>query len=206
MQIVVPFAAETPKTRLASVLDSDERATIARAMLADVVDAIETAGHDPLVVSTAPIEIETPTAVDDRSLTRAVNARLEAASGPIGIVMADLALVTPTAIDRLCAHDGDVVIAPGRGGGTNALVVRHPAFRVDYHGGSYLDHQAIAREAGLRLESIDSFRLATDIDEPADLVEVLVHGSGRARTQLRSLGFELDRSEGRVTLDRSQSR
>lgn len=204
MHVVVPFAAETPKTRLAPVLAPEERSVFARAMLEDVLTAIEATGHETTVVSTAPLERDVTRSatvvVDDRPLTAAVNARLPTSGEeePVAVVMADLALTTTEALERLFAAAGDVVIAPGRGGGTNALVVRHPEFRVDYHGGSYLDHREIAAEIGIDLETIDSFRLGTDVDEPADLVEVLVHGTDRAPACLRDLGFELDTSDGRV--------
>ncbi|TYL40106.1 2-phospho-L-lactate guanylyltransferase [Natronococcus pandeyae] len=204
MHVVVPFAAETPKTRLAPVLAPEERSVFARAMLEDVLTAIEATGHETTVVSTAPLERDAARSatvvVDDRPLTAAVNARLPTSreDEPVAVVMADLALTTTEALERLFATGGDVVIAPGRGAGTNALVVRHPEFRVDYHGGSYLDHREIAAEIGADLETIDSFRLGTDVDEPADLVEVLVHGTDRAPACLRDLGFELDTSDGRV--------
>ena len=217
MHVVVPFAASEPKTRLESVLSPTERSQVARAMLADVLAAVVEAGHEPTVVSTAPIDpaalsleadvLEAVSVtVDDRSLTDAVNARLpnERDDDPLAVVMADLALTTPDALEALFSSEAGVTIAPGRGGGTNALVVRHPAFRVDYHGASYLDHCEIAREEGVSLETVDSFRLGTDIDEPADLVEVLVHGDATDRTvaALRELGFELDRTDGRVGLAR----
>ncbi len=207
MQVVVPFAAETPKTRLQPALGADERSAFARAMLADVIEAIEAAGHRPTVLSTSPLDLAVDAAVtvDDRPLSAAVNAQLEATDTPLAVVMADLALVTPATVDRLCSRQGDVVIAPGRGGGTNALVVRHPEFRVDYHGASYLDHCAIADKIGADVGTIDSFRLASDVDEPSDLVEVLVHGTGRAPARLREFGFELDRGGGRVAPLRGES-
>lgn len=214
MQVVVPFAAETPKTRLESVLSSTERSTVARAMLADVVSAVVETGHEPTVLSTASLadadgpglaELPASVVVDDRPLSEAVNARLPTTAGEtVAVVMADLALVTPAALERLFAPDADVVIAPGRGGGTNALVVRHPAFRVDYHGASYLDHVRIAREVGASIETVDSFRLSTDIDEPDDLVEVLLHGDGRAAATLDELGFDLEIDEGRVAATRTR--
>lgn len=215
MQVVVPFAAGEPKTRLADVLEPAERETFARAMLADVLATVVDAGHEPTIVATEPFDPDvlesteavrtaTSVVVDDRPLTAAVNARLPAADDAVAVVMADLALATPTALDRLVAPDADVAIAPGRGGGTNALVVRHPDFRVDYHGASYLDHRQIAREAGVTLETVDSFRLGTDVDEPADLVEVLVHGDADARapTVLRTMGFALETTDGRVAVGR----
>ncbi|SER72245.1 2-phospho-L-lactate guanylyltransferase [Natrinema salaciae] len=225
MRVVVPFAAETPKTRLESVLTPAERSAFARAMLADVLRAVVEAGHEPTVVSTAPLDLaglELPGEVaasasvtaDDRPLTEAVNARLPGGDAetttdepaPVAVVMADLALATPDALERLLTSTADVAVAPGRGSGTNALVVRHPEFRVDYHGTSYLDHRETAREIGATLETVDSFRLATDVDEPADLVEVIVHGreSNRAPACLREFGFALDERDGRVDIVRNE--
>jgi 2-phospho-L-lactate guanylyltransferase len=117
--------------------------------------------------------------------------------------MADLSLATPDALERLFEPDADVVIAPGRGGGTNALVVRHPDFRVDYHGASVRDHREIVRDAELSLAEVDSFRLATDVDEPADLVEVLLHGTGGAAAWLREAGFSVVTADGRVDIERN---
>ncbi|QCW04259.1 2-phospho-L-lactate guanylyltransferase [Natrinema pallidum] len=229
MRVVVPFAAETPKTRLESVFSPDERSRFARAMLADVLRAIAETGHEPTVVSTAPLAVAdlelpeavaavTSVAVDERPLTDAVNARLPGGDGaadgigaagdsdrnPVAVVMADLALATPGALEGVLTTAADVAIAPGRGGGTNALVVRHPAFRADYHGTSYLDHCEIAQSVGADLETVDSFRLGTDIDEPADLVEVLVHGRAgdRALARLHEFGFVLDDRGGRVGVAR----
>lgn len=205
MRILVPFEATQPKTRLGGVLGADERAAFARAMLRDVLDACLDAGHDPDVVATAPVGVaDAPITVDDRTLSTAVNARL-GGGDPIGVVVADLALATPTAVDRLvdAAADANVAIAPGRGGGTNALVIDDPAFRVDFHGVSYRDHLAAARDVGADVAVVDSMRLSVDVDEPADLVEVLLHGEGEAAAWLRKR-FELapDADEGRVGLVR----
>ena len=225
MRVVVPFGAERPKTRLSPVLDADERRAFARAMLRDVLDALASTGHDPTVVATAPVDCDAPVEVDDRPLTEAVNDRLPGGAGddaaaeddakadadaaaeddrpdPIAVVMADLALATPAALERLFAPDADVVLAPGRGGGTNALVVRHPGFRVDYHGASIRDHRAIARDVGASTATVDSFRLATDVDEPGDLVEVLLHADSRAAAWLREAGFAVTATDGRVEATR----
>jgi 2-phospho-L-lactate guanylyltransferase len=210
MRVLVPFEATRPKTRLEPILDAEERADFARAMLRDVLHAIHRAGHDPEVVATAPMSVpgvdataDVPVVVDDRPLSSAVNALL-GGDAPSGVVVADLALATATAVDRLLAagSGAEVVIAPGRGGGTNGLVVDHPDFRVDFHGVSYRDHVTAARSAGAGVRVVDSMRLATDIDEPADLVEVLLHGEGDAAAWLRAAGFELDEREGRAGVRR----
>jgi len=190
MRTIVPFDATAPKTRLAPVLDGAERRSFARAMLSDVLRTLEPTPADPLVVATAPVDCETPVEVDDRSLTEAVNARLGAE--PTAVVVADLALATPASVERLFAPDADVTLVPGRGGGTNALAVRDPSFRVDYHGASFRDHRRIAASVGASVATVDSFRLSTDVDEPADLVEVLLHApDGAAGSWLADRGFEV---------------
>jgi 2-phospho-L-lactate guanylyltransferase len=195
MRVLVPFDASDPKRRLAPVFDADERRAFARAMLADVLDALD--AHDPVVVSNEPVDVAAPVTVDERPLTEAVNAEL-AAETPAAVVMADLPLVTADAVARLFEPGDDVVVAPGLGGGTNALVVRHPSFRTDYHGASVRDHRRAARDLGASLATVDSFRLAVDADEPADLVEALLHGEGAAASWLRDRGARLDTADGRA--------
>jgi len=196
MRVVIPFDATDPKTRLSAVLDASERQAFAVAMLRDVVAAVRETGHEPRVIATGPVAVDAPTTVDDRPLTPLVDAAIDAGT-PLAVVMADLAIATPAAIDRLFSADGDVVLAPGRGGGTNAMVVRTPAFRADFHGTSIRDHRANARSVGATATELDSFRLATDVDEPADLVEVLVHGDGAAARWLVEAGFTVALEGGR---------
>ncbi|MFT4933224.1 MAG: 2-phospho-L-lactate guanylyltransferase [Natronomonas sp.] len=202
MRVVVPFDTRDPKTRLEDVLDGAERSAFAQAMLRDVLDAIRTAGGEPAVLATADVDVDVPVTVDERSLTPAINDRLGPADVPVAVVMADLALAVPDAVERLLDADGPVVLVPGRGGGTNALLVREPAFHVDFHGASFRDHCRIATEAGIDPTVVDSYRLSTDVDEPADLVEVLLHGEGRAAAWLEDEGFELVVDDGRVDVGR----
>ncbi len=202
MRVVVPFAPSDPKTRLATLFDAEERVGFARTMLDDVCQAIRTAGREPEILSTEPIEIDGASViVDDRPLSDAVNAVLQP---PMTIVMADLALATASVLERLWTSPGDVVIAPGRGGGTNALVVRHDDFTVDYHGCSFSDHVRNAEAVGATVAEFDSHRLASDVDEPDDLAEILIHGRGRSPEWLVEHGVELSITDGRVGVERSR--
>ena len=202
MRVVVPVSGLEPKTRLADVLDADERLSFTEAMLGDVVETLSAAGHAPEVVATAPVDCPAPVTVDERPLDPLINGLLDDTDGALAVVMADLPLVTVEAVERLFAPDADVVLAPGLGGGTNAFVARHPGFRVDYHGASIRDHRRIAREIGADMTEVDSRRLATDIDEPDDLAEVLLHGDGRATDWLADAGFALTVTDGRVGIER----
>jgi len=213
MRVLVPYDTHDPKTRLGPILDECERQSFAAAMCRHVLAAVERAGHDPTVLATGPVESADPLAdataersvevrVDERPLSPAVNDVLAATERPLAVVVADLPLVTSAAIDRLMAPDAPVVLAPGLGGGTNGLVVDHPDFRVDYHGGSYRAHREAAAAVGARVETVDSFRLAVDVDAPGDLGEVLLHGEGAAADWLEAAGFELSFEEGRATVER----
>lgn len=200
MRTLVPYTPLDPKSRLEPILDRDLRTEFAEVMLFDVLDALKAVGASPIVVSPEPIDsVDVPIEIDDRPLSEAVGDRLKP---PTAVVMADLALATPASLSGLFASGEPLVLVPGRGGGTNALVVRSHGFEVDFHGISLADHRSIAAEANIQHTELDSFRLSTDIDEPEDLVEVLLHGTGRAPDWLRTNGFELRATEGRVEIVR----
>ena len=202
---IIPFRPVNPKTRLSGVMDQEEREAFARAMLGDVVSVLQEAGCLPAILCTVPFEFHgVPTHVDDRELNEALNAYLSQQETPVLIIMSDLPLITPDAVRRLVAGTADVGIVPGRGGGTNVLYVRKPqAYHVDYYGASFCDHVRIAEDAGLSYEVFDSFFMSTDIDEKEDLVEILIHGRGRARYFLKEIGLELSLEHGRVGIQRS---
>ncbi|GGL49872.1 2-phospho-L-lactate guanylyltransferase [Halocalculus aciditolerans] len=199
MRTLVPFGPSNPLTRLAAVLSPAERRQFADAMLADVLRTVRAAGGDPVVLATEPVDADAPVVVDDRDLSTAVEAAI---GGETAVVMADLALATPDALERLYEARGDVVVAPGRGGGTNALVVRHDGFELDYHGASYRAHRENAARVGATVEEVDSLRLGTDIDEPGDLVDLLLLGDGRAVDWLRDAGFRVREADGRAVAER----
>ena len=202
MRVIVPYTPVDPKTRLGPMLNDAERGGFARAMLQDVLDAIEAAGFAPTVLS--PIDVDLgPVAVevDERSLSSAVEAAIVP---PMGVIMGDLPLLTSEIVREALSYEEDVVVGPGRGGGTNLLVVRDASFSVDYHGASFLDHREIARRAGLTWRELDSFRVARDVDEPDDLAEVLIHSTGAGARWLHDHGFELETTSGRVTIVRTE--
>ena len=203
MRVIVPFDARDPNTRLDPILSASERRAFASTVLADVLAAVRGAGGEPEVLATEPTECDAPVTVDDAPLTAAVNAELAATDSPVAVVMADLALATSEALTRLFDASGDVVLAPGLGGGTNCVLSRHPDFRVDYHGASFRDHVRATRALDASLRVVDSFRLAVDVDDPSDLREVLLHGEGDAPAWLRAAGVTLSVEDGEPTISRS---
>jgi 2-phospho-L-lactate guanylyltransferase len=204
---LIPYKPVNPKTRLSCLLDQPEREEFARAMLADVVDAVKDANCTPVIVASELYDSEdTQITIKDADLNQSLNELLPQAAGPIIIIMADLPLATGPDITRVVSTKSDMAVVPGRGGGTNVIFLKEPTrFHVDYYGTSFLKHRKIAEETGLTCEVIDSFRLHTDIDEKEDLVELLIHGTGRSRAYLGGLGFGLVTDEkGRVGVERKK--
>ena len=203
--VLIPYKPVNPKTRLANLLNQNERETFARAMLEDVIAAVRDAICTPVVVATELFESdEVQITLADMDLSGTINSLLPTAVAPLLIIMADLPLADAESIKRVYATQKDMAFVPGRGGGTNVIFMRDPAkFHVDYYGSSYLKHIKIAEDAQLSWEMIDSFRLHTDIDEKDDLVELLIHGKGKSRAYLEGLGFRINVEAGRVGITRA---
>lgn len=202
--VVIPFKPVEPKTRLSCILSREEREAFAFQMLRDVVQAVQDAGCSPLILATSPVSLDDiPVQVLEEGLNETINRFCEGNEGPLAIVMADLALADRSSLLALLTSGGDLAIAPGRGGGTNAIYARCAAqFRAQYYGMSFEKHLRYGQESGLMVRIIDSFRLYCDVDEKDDLIEVLLHNSGNTREYLLSLGFEIEMKKSRIGVKR----
>jgi 2-phospho-L-lactate guanylyltransferase len=205
--IVIPFKHENAKSRLSTVLSPKERRLLAFAMLRDVLSAV--LGHGWATILSRPgldiVEVGCDVEIveSELRLNEALNSLIseEARRGwplEILVVMADLAILTEKDVVGILNCEGDVVLCPGRGGGTNMILIRSPKFRTCYQGLSFPRHMAFARETGLEVTIFESFRAGCDIDEPEDLGEVLLHGRGETKALLEKLNFKLseDRRSG----------
>ena len=203
VRIVVPFKLNGAKSRLAPALKPEERRLLAFAMTRDVLRTVSEFGTVTVLSRPGLYAEDIEIAGDvfeilesDLDLNDALNELIEdeARRGwqkDILIVMADLALLAKNDIIGILNCPGDVVLSPGRGGGTNMILINSPVFRTCYRGLSFPKHLAFAREAGLEATIFESFRAACDIDQPEDLVELLLHGRGEARALLEQMGFFL---------------
>ena len=203
---LIPYKPKNPKTRLSAILSQEEREKFAFAMLEDVVSAARDAMCTPVIVGTELFDSElVQVTVKDADLNQTLNEILPSVEQNLMILMADLPLADEASIRRVIETQKDMAIVPGRGGGTNVIYLKDPKkFHVDYYGASFKKHLKIAEEAGLSVEVIDSFRLHTDIDEDDDLVELLIHGTGKSRAYLEELGISLVTDTGRVRASRKR--
>ena len=205
MKAVIPYKKASAKSRLSPVLSQEEREEFVELMLNQVIDSVKEAGIETIdILSPSMYGLENMkkarVILDKSDLNEALNRYLEQAEEPVLIAMADLPLLSPNHIKEITSTKKDVCIVPGKGGGTNVLFIRNPSsYRVRYYGSSFLTHCSIAAEAGQNVEIYDSFLAGTDIDEPEDLVELLIHGKGAAKDYI-SQKFRLEISRGRVGL------
>jgi len=205
MRAVIPYKKAGAKSRLSPVLSLEEREEFVELMLNQVIDSLKEAGIEKIdVLSPSGYGLEGMTKarvlLDEKDLNEALNRYLKEAEEPVLIVMADLPLLSPEHIKGITSTKKDICIVPGKGGGTNALFIRNPSrYRVKYYGSSFLTHCSIATDSGQNFEIYDSFLAGTDIDEPEDLVELLIHGKGAARDYI-DRKFRLEVSRGRVGL------
>lgn len=203
--VVIPFKPKNPKTRLSCILSDTEREEFALMMLRDVIGAVRSAGCSPLILATAHLEMEDiPVQVLEEGLNETINSFCKGNDAPLAIVMADLALADRSSLLSLLTSGGDLAIAPGRGGGTNAIYARSARlFRAQYYGMSFEKHLRYGTDAGLMVKTIDSFRLYCDIDEQDDLIEVLLHNTGHSRSWLLDKGFMIEMRKSRIGVQRS---
>jgi 2-phospho-L-lactate/phosphoenolpyruvate guanylyltransferase len=202
MKAIIPFKVVNPKSRLSVILSDDERKRLARFMLQDITATLRSAGLDVALLTTTRFSWDADVIVNEKDLNSALNEFLNTAEGPVMIAMADIPLLSKRNVEDIVSCDADLVICPGRGGGTNLQYIKDPArYRVDYYGASFLDHMQIAKDNNLKVEVFDSFNTSSDIDEPGDLVELYIHGRGEAAKYLRTI-TNLDTTKGRVRIEK----
>jgi len=190
MEVLIPFKPVNPKSRLSDVLSLEERKKLVRVMLLDVLDVLNKFDCSVKVLSSHPFDLHgVEVCVDSQSLDDAINSRI---GNETAVIMSDLVLLNEKTVEKFFNTEGDVVIAPGRRGGTNMLLIRDNRFRVSYHYCSFLKHIAIAERLGLKAVVFDSFYASVDVDSKDDLLEVLIHGKGkRTYEYLKSIGFDV---------------
>jgi 2-phospho-L-lactate guanylyltransferase len=176
------------KSRLAQVLNRDQRTQLNEFLLQNTIHTLSTIREidNILVVSRdqsalamardlgAKTVLENGAPQLNIALTRATVVAKSYATRAVLILPADLPLVTREDIDRMLAHlnsDPVVVVAPDRHHrGTNALLVSPPGLmEYQYGDDSFARHCQMAKEAGARLEICELPSLSLDLDLPEDL-------------------------------------
>ena len=172
------------KTRLAAVLSIDQRNRLVRAMLHDVVTALQAAtlvssvtiysrdaaaAHEAKRLGTAFLQQPADRHGLNDAIAYAQRQRQQAAA--ILVIPADLPLITAVEIDELIAATADepraVAIAPATDGGTNGLLLRPPTIIDPAYGpDSAKRHEDAARRSDARVIILRSPHWLLDLDTP----------------------------------------
>ncbi len=184
------------KSRLSAHISPQERRALNRELLTRTLTAINQAQLDAelLVVSRdsnalaaakragsrALAEESQPCSPNDTDSEPQLNAALTQAASYAATHGATNVLVLPTDMPNLTAEDvqamaspsnraPQIIIAPSRDGGTNALLLQ-PVHAIPFAFGrdSFLRHQRLAAEAGIPVQVVESDSLLFDIDLPED--------------------------------------
>ena len=187
-RIIVPHRGlEAAKTRLAPMLDPDEREELAGQLLLHVLREAEAAADDVVVISPARALAELVESTGARLVVQrgmGLNEGLDQARSDalfddiseLAVLHGDLPNLQASDIRALIEGlppegAAGVAIAPDRAGtGTNGLALRPPGvINFRFGVGSFAAHLAEVERAGVHLTVVDRNGLAFDLDTPEDL-------------------------------------
>lgn len=195
------------KKRLSALLSPQERSSLYRAMLGDVLEALSTASgiHELIVVTGDPDltelarEFAAEVCSDPENLghTQAVRLGIEHALGraarAVMTVPGDVPSVTPDEIERMVTElepGNSALFVPSRSGlGTNGVLLQPPdSMPLRFGEPSFPDHLATADRLGIGRQILNLPGLSLDVDTPSDLAELLTRKTGeRTRRMLDAL-------------------
>jgi 2-phospho-L-lactate guanylyltransferase len=178
------------KTRLAEVLNLQERQSLTLAMLEDVLRAVqESFMVQQILVVSSDSKVRRFTinfgATFLPEKTNGLNQAIEQAIGwcvendakSVLILPADIPLITLSDVNQIInlgSEQTSIVIAPSRNGGTNALLQKPPEVISQRFGPeSFSKHLAEASTKGVILHIYRSQNVTMDIDSPEDLENLL---------------------------------
>ena len=203
------------KTRLSPKLTIIERENLLKAMLKDVVGVLDGLVENIVVISSDDnvltfvnelgVETLKENGVTDLNgaLTQAIKYSSKFCDNVL-IVPSDVPLIKKTHVKEILnrGEDFDVVIAPAKGGGTNALLCPTSSFSVKFGDYSFFEHIEESKLNGLTYNIYDSFYLSLDVNTAEDLGEIMLHGNGtNARTYLKKVQLKVRSNHGSERLD-----
>ncbi|HMK54687.1 MAG TPA: 2-phospho-L-lactate guanylyltransferase [Methanobacteriaceae archaeon] len=198
------------KTRLSPTLSPEERENLLKAMLKDVIKSLNNSTDLVLVISSDRDVLDFVEGLSVKCLreegeTDLNGALMQAVAWcsinyqQVLIVPSDVPLLSPGHVEMILkiAEEEDVVIAPSKGGGTNALLCPSLKFQTMFGDFSFFKHQEEALKNGLSFQIFDSFYLSLDVNTAEDLGEIILHGDGtNTKKYLENMGLSVHSHRG----------
>jgi len=207
--ILVPIKnTASAKQRLASVLDQPARTQLAQAMLHDVLTVLYQWKDRPAVGIVTSDPYATKMAAEYRfeiipdpdnpgetgAIEMATRICVERGEASTLVIPADIPLIHSSELEEILQHapaEGSVLVPAGDGRGTNAAY-RRPAnlFPLRFGNDSFKPHHAAAQATGKACIVLKLPGLAVDVDNPADLQQ-LISAPGDTRAQKLAKSWNL---------------
>ncbi|MFY9639143.1 MAG: 2-phospho-L-lactate guanylyltransferase [Methanobacterium sp.] len=207
------------KTRLSPTLTPLERENLLKSMLMDVIGVLKGKVSDVVVISSDDDVLEFVDNIGVVTLKEKGNTDLNGAlmqavkwcshiADQVLIVPSDVPLMKTEHVDKIIkmGETSDIVIAPAKGGGTNALLC--PANGMDMKFGecSFFEHLEEAEKHNWPCAVFDSFYMSLDVNTAEDLGEIMLHGTGtETRKFLKTSGLEVVANHGKERLQIKRS-
>jgi 2-phospho-L-lactate guanylyltransferase len=198
------------KTRLSPTLTPLERENLLKAMLKDVIRALKPTVDEVVVISsdldvlnfTDDLEVTCLQEEGDRDLNGALTQAIEWCSHlctQVLIVPSDVPLLRKSQVKEILelALKWPLIIAPAKGGGTNALLCPTKGINMKFGDCSFFRHLEEAEKSGILRYIYDSFYLSLDVNTAEDLGEIMIHGVGtETRKFLNGIGLSVRSHRG----------
>ena len=198
------------KTRLSPTLTPLERENLLKSMLKDVITTIKDSVDEVVVISSDKDVLDFVNTLNvvclteegktdlNGALMQAVNWCSEHAYQVL-IIPSDVPLIRKSQAQEMVelADKWPVIIAPAKGGGTNALLIPTKGVQTKFGDCSFFQHLKEAEKSGLHRYIYDSFYLSLDVNTAEDLGEIMIHGSGTETSKyLKSIGLRVKSNHG----------
>lgn len=211
---IIPVSSfNTSKTRLSPFLDEDERSTLLKYMLEDIVEVLRSYVYDVIITSKDVDVLKYAHSLDlltfkeeeydSNYLNNALKNTIEYVHKyyegyHILILPADIPLLSHENMEFVISHNNTYIIAPSRGGGTNLLYIKDDySFIPNFGEFSFFKHKNSSD-----FLVYDSFLLSLDINTPEDLGELMLHGKNtKTYEYLKSLNINVENSHGKERLN-----
>lgn len=203
------------KTRLSPTLTSLERENLLKSMLKDVVASLQEVVDQVVVVSSdddvldyvKKLDVLTVKEKGKTDLNGALSQAMDLCwvqCDKILIIPSDVPLIKKAHIEDMLkmGEKFDMVIAPSKGGGTNAIMFSTKDMKTRFGDYSFFEHLKEAQSHEISTGVYDSFYLSMDVNTAEDLGEIILHGVGtETQKYLKSLPLKIRSNHGTERLE-----
>ncbi|MDD3985542.1 MAG: 2-phospho-L-lactate guanylyltransferase [Methanobacterium sp.] len=211
---IIPVSRfKNAKTRLSPTLTALERENLLKSMLKDVIGILKEK-INVVVISSDEEVLDYVNDMGVISLNEKGETDLNGAlmqgieycsdfSDQILIVPSDIPLIKSEHLDYIIkmGEKYDLVIAPAKGGGTNALLCPVKNMEMKFGDCSFFEHINLAKTYKWTYNIYDSFYMSLDVNTAEDLGEIMLHGiNTHTRKFLKSAKLNVRSNHGKERL------